>query len=1050
MRGVANLQTTLPSIDAPQDGGGVRGIDEAPSADAVTGAGQATFRLPVAAGRDGFSPSLVLAYDSSAGNSPFGLGFAVPVPQVARRVDKGVPRYGADDRFLFGGAEVVPSLGNDGKPLAKSRTVNGATYWVAQYRTRVEGAPLRIERWTNSATAIDHWRSISSANVTTIFGSSDAARISDPADPRNTTNWLVETSTDPVGNIIRYQYKPEDASGISASAPFETQRLGGPFAGRYLKRVFYGNRSPFDESKYLFEIVFDYGEHDPQTPTDAEVVPWPVRSDPFSAYRGGFEVRTYRLCRRVLAFHIFDELGAQPVLTQSIDLTYDGSTTQNKLLALVSVGYIAQNGGGYSRKSLPPVSFSYTSSTIVDTLMAIDIDSSENAPSALADAGQFWLDLYREALPGLLTATDSGWYFKRNLGGGKFAPLKLVDARPSFAARMSRDLVHFADIDGDGGLALVCLDPGRAGFQRISESGWGPFKPFASWPAISQTDPQLRLVDVDGDGRIDLLQTSDDRFSWYLGLGPNGFESAGATARVFDEERGPTVTFREETQSVFLADMSGDGLPDIVRIRNGDIAYWPNLGYGRFGAKVTMVAAPLLDDPASFDPGRIRLADIGGTGCADMLYLGRAGAAIYFNQSGNSWSAGTQLPAFPPIDDVSSVEVLDLLGAGTPCIVWSTKLPAQPGSQLCYLNLYASQKPNLLAAIANNLGRESMLSYAPSTKYYLADRAAGTPWASTVPFVVQTLESLTVVDHVTRRRFTSETTYHHAFYDHIEREFAGFGRTDRYDTELVEDFQLSAASNVVEVDLQQPPVLVRTWRHPGSAPRGIDPVALFSGEYFRGGSIPPPRAPPPPDPALSVVEWQQYFYAMRGAVLRQETYCDEASPSALMPYTIAEHTYGIVRRQPIATNRYAVFSAYNSESLTYQCERNPADPRISHVLTLTLDDAGEILQSATVSYGRQSPDLSLPLAVQAAQSQLYVSVGETDFTTDVTGDDTFRLRVPCEQRGWDLLAATPKAQFFTAGDILAQFGTATTIAFDADTSGALERRLISRAHLLPR
>ena len=27
--------------------------------------------------------------------------------------------------------------------------------------------------------------------------------------------------------------------------------------------------------------------------------------------------------------------------------------------------------------------------------------------------------------------------------------------------------------------------------------------------------------------------------------------------------------------------MSGDGLTDLVRIRNGEVCYWPNLGYGR-------------------------------------------------------------------------------------------------------------------------------------------------------------------------------------------------------------------------------------------------------------------------------------------------------------------------------------------------------------------------------------------------------------------------------------------------------------------------------------
>ena len=34
--------------------------------------------------------------------------------------------------------------------------------------------------------------------------------------------------------------------------------------------------------------------------------------------------------------------------------------------------------------------------------------------------------------------------------------------------------------------------------------------------------------------------------------------------------------------------MSGDGLTDWVRLRNGEVCYGPNLGYGRCGAKVTM------------------------------------------------------------------------------------------------------------------------------------------------------------------------------------------------------------------------------------------------------------------------------------------------------------------------------------------------------------------------------------------------------------------------------------------------------------------------------
>ena len=71
--------------------------------------------------------------------------------------------------------------------------------------------------------------------------------------------------------------------------------------------------------------------------------------------------------------------------------------------------------------------------------------------------------------------------------------------------------------------------------------------------------------------------------------------------QTLDEEQGPRIVFADPTQSIHLADLSGDGLTDIVRIRNGEVCYWPNLGYGRFGAKIIMDNSPRFDNPESFD-----------------------------------------------------------------------------------------------------------------------------------------------------------------------------------------------------------------------------------------------------------------------------------------------------------------------------------------------------------------------------------------------------------------------------------------------------------------
>ena len=167
------------------------------------------------------------------------------------------------------------------------------------------------------------------------------------------------------------------------------------------------------------------------------------------------------------------------------------------------------------------------------------------------------------------------------------------------------------------------------------------------------------------------------------------------------------MLFADGTQSIYLADMSGDGLSDIVRVRNGEVCYWPNRGYGRFGAKVTMDSAPWFDEPDLFDQRRVRFADTDGSGTSDLLYLGRAGVRIFLNESGNGWSTARVLNGFPAIDDVTSTTVVDFLGRGTACLLWSSPLPGDAGRQLRYLDLMRGEKPHLLRGIVNNLGAET-------------------------------------------------------------------------------------------------------------------------------------------------------------------------------------------------------------------------------------------------------------------------------------------------------------------------------------------------------
>jgi hypothetical protein len=249
------------------------------------------------------------------------------------------------------------------------------------------------------------------------------------------------------------------------------------------------------------------------------------------------------------------------------------------------------------------------------------------------------------------------------------------------------------------------------------------------------------------------------------------------------------------------------------------VSYWPNLGYGRFGAKVTMDHAPLFDRPDLFDGQRIRLADIDGSGTVDIIYFASGSVQLYFNQSGNGWGAARVLGHFPPVDSVSSATALDLLGNGTACLVWSSPLAGNARRPVRYIDLMGGQKPHLLVHATNNLGAETVVQYAPSTKFYVADKLAGTPWVTRLPFPVHVVERVETYDYISRNRFVTRYAYHHGYYDGVEREFRGFGRVDQWDTEEFATLSSSSAfpqANNQDPSSNVPPALTKTWFHTGA------------------------------------------------------------------------------------------------------------------------------------------------------------------------------------------------------------------------------------------
>src|SRR5262249_17442739 len=129
----------------------------------------------------------------------------------------------------------------------------------------------------------------------------------------------------------------------------------------------------------------------------------------------------------------------------------------------------------------------------------------------------------------------------------------------------------------------------------------------------------------------------------------------------------PNVSFSDPR--VKWADMTGDGLQDIALVSDGQVAYWPSLGWGNWARQVTMRNSPRL--PAGYDPRRILLGDVDGDGLADLVYVDDGRVTLWLNQSGNGWSDPVVISGTPQVTDVDALRLCDLYGNGVSGVLWS-------------------------------------------------------------------------------------------------------------------------------------------------------------------------------------------------------------------------------------------------------------------------------------------------------------------------------------------------------------------------------------------
>ena len=185
-------------------------------------------------------------------------------------------------------------------------------------------------------------------------------------------------------------------------------------------------------------------------------------------------------------------------------------------------------------------------------------------------------------------------------GDGTFKP------RVTYVNGKSTEVL-LADVDQDGKLDALVANAADSSVSVFIGNGDGTFKPRTT---ISTKSVGMTVVDVNGDGKLDLLTTGGANVREFFGNGDGTFQA------------GPTLTASGgSVGAVALADMNGDGKPDIVY---GDYnnalmgVFLATGGGGAFAPVATFATAAAGNNPVD-----LAVADLNGDGKPEVLTIGR-------------------------------------------------------------------------------------------------------------------------------------------------------------------------------------------------------------------------------------------------------------------------------------------------------------------------------------------------------------------------------------------------------------------------------------------
>ncbi|HEY8379246.1 MAG TPA: VCBS repeat-containing protein [Nannocystis sp.] len=240
---------------------------------------------------------------------------------------------------------------------------------------------------------------------------------------------------------------------------------------------------------------------------------------------------------------------------------------------------------------------------------------------------RYLVDIDADGMTDIVGFGELGVFVSRSTGAAFRPPaLWLRDFGRSQGWRFDRHLRLLADVDGDRRPDVVAF--GDRGVH-VALAGTDQFTAPIVWLADFgydhgwRPDRDLRvLADVDGDGRSDIVAFGDDGV--YVALAESG---RFAAPRRWIDEYGRAGGWQKDRHPRLVADVSGDGRPDIIGFTNSGTVL--SLARERwFSASRRVLTEFGWDD--GWDPARhLRLAlDVDGDRRADLVAFGDDGVYV--------------------------------------------------------------------------------------------------------------------------------------------------------------------------------------------------------------------------------------------------------------------------------------------------------------------------------------------------------------------------------------------------------------------------------------